>query len=70
MRTLTIEIDNDQDIPKLLEFLKPLNMRVKEESETAKRLNLLQQNAGTIKTPWTLGVTDLNRENFYDDITL
>jgi hypothetical protein len=67
MRTLTIEIDNDQDIPKLLEFLKPLNMRVKEESETAKRLELVQATFGIIKQDKVIDLDALRRENLYEE---
>lgn len=66
MSTLILEIDNDLDVSKVLELLKPLNVRVKEENETAKRLELLKQGAGTIKTPWNLTDEDLKRENFYE----
>jgi hypothetical protein len=66
MRTLTIEIDNDQDIPKLLEFMKPLNMRIKEESETAKRLEAVQATFGIIKQDKVIDLDSLRRENLYD----
>jgi hypothetical protein len=66
MRTLTIEIDNDQDIPKLLEFMKPLNMRIKEESETTKRLEAVQATFGIIKQDKVIDLDSLRRENLYD----
>ncbi len=67
MSTLTIEIDNDQDIPKLLEFLKPLNMRVKEGNETAKRLEAVKATFGIIKQDKVIEIDSLRRENLYDE---
>ncbi len=66
MSTPILEIDNDLDVSKVLELLKPLNVRVKEENETAKRLELLKQGAGTINVSWNLTDEDLKRENFYE----
>lgn len=70
MSTPILEIDNDLDVSKVLELLKPLNVRVKEENETAKRLELLKQGAGTINVSWNLTDEDLKRENFYPDIAI
>lgn len=67
MRNLILEIDNDIDVLKVLELLKPLNVRVKEESETAKRLEAVQATFGIIKQDKVIDLDVLRRENLYDE---
>jgi hypothetical protein len=46
--------------------MKPLNMRIKEESETAKRLEAVQATFGIIKQDKVIDLDSLRRENLYD----
>jgi hypothetical protein len=67
MRNLILEIDNDIDVLKVLELLKLLNVRVKEESETAKRLEAAQATFGIIKQDKVIDLDVLRRENLYEE---
>jgi hypothetical protein len=72
MKTITLEIEDEQDISEILALLKSHKVKVKEEKNKsiADKLALFEKSKGTINVPWTITEDALRRENLYDDAEL
>jgi hypothetical protein len=72
MKTITLEVPDEQDINELIALLKPLNVKVKEEEREniQSKIALFEKSKGTIQVPWTIEESALRRENLYEDTTL
>jgi hypothetical protein len=69
MKTITLELPDEQDISEILVLLKSLNVKVKEEksNEITDRVSLIKATFGTIKNKEVISLEALKRENLYED---
>jgi hypothetical protein len=69
MKTITLEVPDEQDINELIALLKPLNVKVKEEerNEITERISLIKATFGTIKNKEVISLETLKRENLYEE---
>ena len=72
MKTIILEIEDENEIAEIMKILKPFNVKIKSgiQEDLSHKLKLLEKSKGTIKVPWTITDEALRRENMYDDIDL
>lgn len=73
MKTITLEIENNQDYQQILDFAKKLGVRITAETEKPmentdiqNKLTLFEKTIGTIKNKPVIPLEALRRENLYD----